>query len=70
MSKCTANVTDDVQCGYINGNYVQTCDPRECMPDFFSIVEFDKIPIMYYMIMVCLLAMVIISTLLLVFNSP
>ena len=64
MGKCTANITDDVQCGYIEGNYIKKCDARECMPG----LEFEQIPIVYYMMMVCLFFMVVLSTVALVFS--
>ncbi len=71
--KCNANVTDDVQCGYIEGNYVKRCDARECMPEFkeylIGNVEFEKIPIVYYLMMVCLFVLVVISTVLIVFSQ-
>lgn len=73
MGKCTANVTDDIQCGYVEGNYVKRCDARECMPEFkeclFGNIEFEKIPIVYYMMMLCLFSMVVLSTILLVFTQ-
>ncbi len=73
MNKCTANITDDVQCGYIEGNYVKQCDARECMPGFREYltgnIEYDKIPFIYQLMMSGLFFMVLTSTIILVFSQ-
>ena len=63
--ECTANVTDDVQCGYFEGNYVKRCDSKYCQEP--ERIEFESVPVDYMASMMSLLSLVVLSTLFLVF---
>lgn len=64
--ECTANITDDVQCGYIEGNYVKSCDGKYCQEP--ERVKFGEISFEYMVSMSCLLVLLVISTVFLVFT--